>query len=511
MNDHSTPSVSKRETQGRSAAKSPEAGETLRRWPMDMPRAEEVALRLSIIVPVYNERHLVRASLTRVLRLSHPLIAELQVVVVDDGSSDGSIEVVEEVAASDPRIKFIKHERNQGKGAAIRTGIRHVSGDVVVIHDADLEYDPGDIPTLLVPFVTEGADAVYGSRYLSAPYRRTLMFRHSMVNRALTTLSNLLTDLDLSDMETCYKAVRTELLRSIPIRSNDFRFEFEITSKLAKRKARIFEVPIRYLPRSYEEGKKIRVRDGIRTLGAMAHFWFVDDIYQKDEYGSHILSELERARRFNIWMADALRPYLGDRVLEIGSGVGTLTNQFIPRSLYLASDINPNYLYYLRSYSIGKPYLNVRKIDATNAEDFKGLDGKFDTAVMVNVLEHVDDAGQTVRNLHGALSQGGRAIILVPQGQKLFGTLDEALEHRLRYSPEQLREVMESNGFEVETMFDFNRFSVPGWWLNGKVMRKKTFSRFQLKVVNAAVPFLKRVDAKLPWMGQSLIVVAKKK
>ena len=165
----------------------------------------------------------------------------------------------------------------------------------------------------------------------------------------------------------------------------------EVVFKLAKRRARIFETPIRYVPRTAKEGKKIRPWDGLLALFAMFHFWIIDDLYHDDEYGSRILVELERTKNFNAWMANMLRPYLGDRVLEIGAGIGNLTSQFIPRELYLASDINPHYLRYLRAYSAGKPYLHVRKVDVQDDADFVGLEGKFDTAVALNVVEHVPE------------------------------------------------------------------------------------------------------------------------
>jgi glycosyltransferase involved in cell wall biosynthesis len=295
------------------------------------------SFRLSVLVPVYNERHVVQASLQRALALEHELINSLEVIVVDDHSTDGTWEVLERLAAADPRVVLLRHERNLGKGAALRQAIARATGDVTIIHDADLEYDPADIPALLLPFAKEVADAVFGSRYLSAPYRRALMHRHTTINKLLTSASNWLTDLNLTDLETCYKAIKTDLLKSIPLRSNDFRFEVEITFKLAKRRARIFEAPIRYLPRTREEGKKIRAGDGLRALLTMLRFWLIDDLYNDDEYGSRILSELEHARRFNQWMGKTLRPYIGDRVLEIGAGIGTLTNQFIPRELYVAS------------------------------------------------------------------------------------------------------------------------------------------------------------------------------
>ncbi|MGE5246206.1 MAG: glycosyltransferase [Betaproteobacteria bacterium] len=479
--------------------------------PLGGPARTAGPLNLSVIVPVYNERHLVETSLRRLLALRHPSIAGLQVVAVDDCSTDGSGDIIERLSREDSRLVLLRHARNQGKGAAVRTGIGHVHGDVTVFHDADLEYNPEDLPAILRPFIEEGADAVFGSRYLAGAYRRALLYRHSLMNRALTTVHNLFTDLDLTDVETCYKAVRTALLRSIPLRSNDFRIEVELAMKLAKRRAQVFEVPIRYLPRSPEEGKKLRAaRDGIRALATIGRFSLVDDLYHDDEYGSHILHQLERTRRFNRWLADTLRPSLGDRVLEIGAGIANLTSQFIPRDLYVASDINPNYLEYLKSYSIGKPYLRVRKIDATSPEDFAGLEGCFDTVIMVNVLEHVEDEQQTLRNLRGALAVGGRAIILVPQHPALYSTLDVALGHRERYTRDGLRRSLANAGFVEERLFDFNRASVPGWWLNGKVLRRKVFSRVQLKMFDTAVPILRHFDRLLPFGGQSLIIVARR-
>jgi len=469
--------------------------------------SKATSFRLSVLVPVYNERHVVEASLRRLMALEDDLISSLEVIVVDDRSTDGSWEILERLAAEDERLILLQHDSNQGKGAAIRTAISHATGDISVVHDADLEYNPGDIPALLVPFAKEGADAVFGSRYLSAPYRRALMHRHTTINKALTSVSNWLTDLNLTDLETCYKAVNTTLLKSIPLRSDDFRFEVEIAFKLAKRRARIFEAPIRYLPRSQEEGKKIRARDGLLALLAMVRFGLMDDLYKEDEYGSHILTELDRARRFNLWMGDKLRPYIGDRVLEIGAGIGTLTNQFIPRALYVASDINPYYLNYLRSYSFGKPYLRVLNINAGDPDHFRGLEGQFDTAVMINVLEHVPDAQMALRNLWAALEPGGQAIILVPQHPGLYGSLDEVLEHRERYTVTKMEQEITDAGFRVAEIFDFNRFSVPGWWLNGKLLRRKNFSRVQLKVIDTFLPVLRRIDRLWPWNGLSIICI----
>jgi glycosyltransferase involved in cell wall biosynthesis len=479
-------------------------------YPTVPERATHLSFRLSAIVPVFNERHVVEASLERLFSLQNDLISDLEVIVVDDCSTDGTWETLQRIALREHRVMLLRHECNRGKGAAVRTGVEAATGDICVVYDADLEYNAEDIPALLVPFALEGADAVLGSRYMSGQYRRALLHRHTTLNKALTSIGNWLTDLSISDIETGLKAINTTLLKSIPIRSNDFRFEVEIVFKLAKRRARVFEVPIRYVPRTTEEGKKIRTRDGLLAIVAMVRFWLRDDLYKEDEYGSHILVEIERTRRFNLWMGQVLRPFVGERILEIGAGIGTLTNQLIPREFYLASDINPNYLHYLKSYSFGKPYLQVSKIAADDPADFAGLESEFDTVLMVNVLEHVDQDLQALRNIWSTLSPGGRVVVLVPQHPGLYGSLDSALGHQKRYTIEGLKTALIESGFAIDALINFNRFAVPGWWLNGKVLKRKRFSRVQLKIVDILMPLLKRVDRFLPWGGLSIVAVGVK-
>lgn len=233
----------------------------------DIEKAGE--MRVSIIMPVYNEEKTIEEITRRVLAL--PL--DLELLIVDDASSDRTPQVLS--GLSDSRIRLLRHERNRGKGAAIRTAIPAATGDVVVIQDADLEYDPAQIPELLDPIVSGRADVVYGSRFLGGPHRVHL-FWHYVANQLLTFLSNLLNDLNLTDMETCYKCIRRELLQSIRLRSDRFAIEPEITAKLARRGARFYEMPIRYFGRDYSEGKKIRWSDGIAALFAIIRYRIVD-------------------------------------------------------------------------------------------------------------------------------------------------------------------------------------------------------------------------------------------
>jgi len=229
-------------------------------------------VKLSVVIPVYNERFLVAELVHRVLAVSAPEIREMEVLLIDDGSKDGSLDILRRLAAEHPdRIRLLEQGRNQGKGAAIRRGIAEATGDLILFQGADLEYDPRDYPRLIRPFLEDGADVVYGSRYLPSERRRVLNFRHTLGNQLLTQFSNWLTDLNLTDMETCYKAMRGDLARSIAprLRSNRFGFEPEITARLARADARVFEVPISYSGRTYAEGKKIGWKD------AVAAFWHI--------------------------------------------------------------------------------------------------------------------------------------------------------------------------------------------------------------------------------------------
>jgi len=225
--------------------------------------------RISVVIPVYNERSTVREVLDAVLAQSY----DLEIVVVDDASTDGSRDIL--TAIEDPRIRVLLHDRNRGKGAALRTGFEAVRGDIVVVQDADLEYDPAEYPNLLAPIEAGRADVVYGSRFLSGAHR-VLFFWHYMGNKFLTLYSNMLTNLNLTDMETCYKVFRREVLDSIRLRSNRFGFEPEITAKVARGRWRIYEVPISYHGRDYKEGKKITWRDGIAAILWITWFRFFD-------------------------------------------------------------------------------------------------------------------------------------------------------------------------------------------------------------------------------------------
>ncbi len=228
-------------------------------------------MKLSVIIPVYNEKNTVHKIIRQVLDVE--LEMEKEIILIDDGSTDGTRDILENLEY--PNVKVKLHEKNQGKGAALRTGFSLATGDFVIIQDADLEYDPREYPMLLAPLLDGRADAVFGSRFLGGPHR-VLFFWHYIGNKMLTTFSNILSNLNLTDMETCYKVFRKEILDTLTLKSKRFGIEPEITIKLAKQKCRIYEVPISYSGRDYTEGKKIGWTDGVAAIYHLIRFKFFD-------------------------------------------------------------------------------------------------------------------------------------------------------------------------------------------------------------------------------------------
>ena len=220
---------------------------------------------LSVVVPVYNEESTLKTIVGKLLMLQNLL----EIIIVDDCSTDRTAEVAAQLAATHSQVRVVSHEKNGGKTAALKTGLALTTGDIVIVQDADLEYDPAEIPEVIRPILEGHADVVYGSRFLVRKATRVLYFYHYISNKSLTFISNLMTNLNMSDVETGYKAFRGEIIRNMIIKSRGFGFEIEVTAKVAKLKCKVYEVPISYYGRTYEEGKKIGVKDGIEAL------WFI--------------------------------------------------------------------------------------------------------------------------------------------------------------------------------------------------------------------------------------------
>jgi glycosyltransferase involved in cell wall biosynthesis len=465
---------------------------------------------LSILIPVYNERTVAEQSLSLVVNAPLPENMERELIIVDDCSTDGTWDILQRLAATEPRIRLFRHPVNQGKGAAVRTAIEKAGGDFCLVQDADMEYDPSEYPKLLRPLLDGHADAVFGSRYLAGEQTRVLPFWHSMINKGLTLFSNMFCNLNVTDMETCYKAFRTDLLKSIPIRSNRFGFEPEITMKVSKRKLRVYEVPISYHGRTYEEGKKIGWKDGVKAMGVVFYFWLIDDLYAPT-YGRGILNSLTGTPQYLSWVTRILRPHLRDTVLEIGAGLGNMTGRLMGKKLrYVAGEKDTLYLHALRNRFLRTPNVKVCRLDPESPADFEPWQGQFESALCVNMLEVVANPKSVLASLTSCLQPGGVMIVLVPQGQALFGTLDEGMGTKRRFSAAELKQLLNEIGFAIRHEHEINKIGTLGWWFSSRVLRRTRISRPALKLWDKSVWLLRLIDGLLPWKGLSLVVVAQR-
>jgi SAM-dependent methyltransferase len=331
-----------------------------------------------------------------------------------------------------------------------------------------------------------------------------------MINYGLTLLSNIFSNIKLTDMETCYKVFRTDLLKSIPVRSDRFGFEPEITMKCAKRKLRIYEVPISYHGRTYEEGKKIGWKDGLKALGVILHFWLVDDLYVQP-YGRAFLNNLSGTPQYLSWITEIVRPFLGHIVLEVGAGIGNLAGRLMARrELYIAAESDPLYLHALNNRFLRTPNVQVVKLNPQNKADFEPFrEKKVDTVLLLNVLEGVDKPEESLRTAAGLLIPGGRLVVLVPQGKSLFCKLDETLGHKQRFDRKELEQMLASVGLTVEHRGQLAKIGKLSWFLFGKLFGQKQISKLWLKLFDKTVWIWKRLEVLMPWSGLSLIVVAK--
>lgn len=468
---------------------------------MPEERAHSDAPFLSVVMPVYNERTTIREILRRVEAV--PISKEI--VLVDDGSTDGTRDVLRQEVVGREGVQVFFQARNQGKGAAIREGLRHTRGEIVIIQDADLEYDPEEYPVLLQPILEGKADVVYGSRFGGGP-QRVLLFWHRVGNWMLTTLSNMLTNLNLSDMETCYKVFRSDVIQGMRIRSNRFGFEPEITSKFAKLGCAIYEVPISYSGRDYAEGKKIGWKDGVSALWRILRFGLFCDLDGVGTLGIEMLQR--RANRHASWVRDRMAPYAGERVLELGAGIGNRSRFFLHAKELVLTEADPACCRYLRRRFALSEHVTILQGDAC-----RDLPDGFrpDTVICGDALAHTPDAREALERAYRALAPGGRLTALVPAGPGLMGSLDAHLGYVRRYRKEELREALQQAGFVIR---DIRYANAPGaltWGWNARVRGRKMVPLWHLKLLDMTVPIWRRVEAVVgaPF-GQWLFAVAEK-
>lgn len=455
--------------------------------------------KLSVLMPVYNESRTLRTIVKRVL--NSPVALEIELICVDDCSADDSLEILSQLAAADPRITVIAQPVNMGKGRAIRTAIEAMTGDVAIIQDADLEYDPNEYSLVIGPIVEGRADAVYGSRFASSPVRRVLFFWHALGNRVLTMLSNMANDLNLTDMETCYKAVRGDVLKRLRLTSDRFGLEPEITARLAQWGATIYEVPISYHGRTYAEGKSIGWKDGVEALWLIFKFRFIDT-RATNEDSVVTRQSLGRAPRFRRWLLERFSPYLGKRVLEINAGPGHTTSHLLNRDRLVVTDTDLVHVESLRRRFGHLENVEVRLADLVRDEcDF----GDLDTVLIFDGLQRTTEPKELLAKVSACVRSGGHVLIQVPAHPELHGPTDEAAGHLRRFDKQELVDALAASGLELISIEPFNRLGAIAWRFQN-ALGSPRISAAQAKIFDLLVPLAKRLEAvstgpKLSWLA----------
>ena len=472
---------------------------------------------LAVVIPCFNEQANIDIILERVL--ASPWVAE--VVVVDDGSTDGTAERLR--AVTEPRVRVFEQPMNLGKGAALRRGFRETTAPFVIVQDADLEYDPAEYPTMLAPLLNDDADVVFGSRFLSGHPHRVLYYWHSVGNKALTTLSNMFTNLNLTDMETCYKAFRREVIQSIVIEEDRFGFEPEVTAKVAKAGWRIYEVGISYSGRTYAEGKKIGWRDGIRAVYGIAKYSQLADriaarpvdrgaalaaFHETDSELAESLDNLQSADNSADWIVDLLEPHLGEKVLEVGAGHGELTERFARSHRVTATDVSPRCAELLQQRFAANAAVDVH----FGALDAFGGSGTYNSAVFVNVLEHIEDDIAVLSQTRELLRPGGRLVVYAPAFEGLYSDFDKRVGHYRRYRLSHLVERAGEAGYEIVDARYVNAVGALIWWVYARHLRQTPTDGWSSTLFDRImVPGIRRYEeARPPSFGQSVLLVAQR-
>jgi SAM-dependent methyltransferase len=481
-------------------------------------------MKLSVVVPFYNELRTLPTVVDRLLKVDFGKLGlETELIFVDDGSTDAGRSVLDPLPRDDVRV--IVHPQNRGKGAAVKTGLEAATGDILCIQDADLEYDPRDLPALVEPIVDGDFQVVYGSRFKGSA--AGLYYTHRVANRLLNLMINVAFNRYLSDVYTGYKVFTREAFQGLHLTARTFTVEMELTAHFLRKGLVIFEVPISYRARTYAEGKKIHFKDGFLAAGAVLRYRLrraprrtgpaahgapdAPGTAQVAEGGASIhalgLEDLATAHRYHRYLFELLAPYLGPSVLEVGAGLGDLSSQLLDRDRLVVNDDDPVCLRALDERFGQRPGIEVLGAEVLRLE----VTPPVDTVVAVNVLDRLDDDVAALRSMARAALPGGRLLLVVPAHPGLAGAYDQVQQRRRRYSTKALRGAVEAAGLVPEVVRPVNLLGGLAWWAAVRVGRQARPTPVLVRLYDRlVVPAERLLERRVrPRFGQSILCVAR--
>ncbi len=481
-------------------------------------------MKLSVIVPFYNELRTLPTVIDRLLAVDFASLGlETELVFVDDGSTDVSRSLLDPAPRDD--VRLIVHERNLGKGAAVRTGLEAATGDVLCIQDADLEYDPADLPSLLQPIVDGAYEVVYGNRFKGSA--AGLYFSHRVANRLLNLMVNVAFNRYLSDVYTGYKVFTRQAFEGLSLTARTFTVEMELTAHFLRKGLVIFEVPISYRARTYAEGKKIHFRDGFLAAGALLRYRFqrrpgvvlgpasrrapdapgaVRPIEGDATIHALGLEDMASARQYRRYVYDLLAPYLGASVLEVEAGLGDFSSQLADRERLILSEMDPICLRALEDRYGWRDGIEIVEAHPAGLK----IDPRVDTVVALNVLGRMQDDVAVLRSMASAVVPRGTLLLLVPGFPQLAGAFDQALGHTRRYTPEMLSRAVTTAGLVPEVIRPVNLLGGIAWWAAVRMARQGRPTQALVSLYDKlVVPAERAIERRLqPSFGQSVLCVA---
>jgi SAM-dependent methyltransferase len=482
-------------------------------------------MKLSVVIPFYNEVRTLPKVLERLLAVDFAgLGLDLELIFVDDGSTDGAGKLLDPPPRDN--IRLVVHSGNRGKGAAVKTGLEAATGDVLCIQDADLEYHPKDLISLIQPILDGDYEVVYGSRFKGSA--AGLYYTHRVANRLLNLTVNLLFNRYLSDVYTGYKVFTRSALEGLRLTARTFTVEMELTAHFLRKGLVIYEVPISYRARTYDQGKKIHFKDGFLAAGAALRYRVrpvprptgsmspraadAPGTLEALTGGSSIhtlgLEDLSTAVRYRRYLYELIEPYLGESVLEVGAGLGDFAAQLRGRKRVVVTDTDPFCLRVLQQRFASQPEVEVQPLDLSGAMVF---DRPVASVVTINVLEHLEDDHKALLAMAAATVPGGKVVLFVPGYPSLYGKFDRAVGHLRRYTPAMLRDLVEAAGLEVTVLRPVNLLGGLAWWAAVRVGGQARPTPVLVKLYDRLVVPLARASERRfqPRFGQSLLCVAR--